>query len=329
MSAPLLSATAGPRIARSSLTRLGALVAVAFALAACGGSSAILSTVGSSVGGDANGAPAAAPGAAPAEAGGKADQQGNGPVDANLLGGPLIVRTGQLTLEVTVLDDALVDADAAVTAAGGYVAGSQRQGDGDSASATVTYRIPAERWVATLAALRAVGTKVLSEQTASEEVTSQVVDLGARLANLRATESALQAIMAKATKIPDILEVQAQLSGVRQEIEQLTAQKQSLEKQAALATLTVGFSLPPTVAVAQVQQGWNPADEVDRAAATLVGIGQAVANAAIWVAIVFLPLALVLGIAFGIAWLVARRLRPRSTPPTAPTPAAPMDAPAA
>ena len=200
--------------------------------------------------------PAPAASAAPAAPDGsgseeyrKSDVTGNG---------PLIVRTGQLTLEIAVLDDALADAEAAVTAAGGYVAASQRQGDGESAGATVTYRIPAERWDATLAALRAVGTKVLSEQTASEEVTSQVVDLGARLVNLRATESALQAIMTRAAKIPDILEVQAQLTGVRQEIDKLTAQKLSLEKQAALATLTVGFSLPPTVAVTQVQEGWTP-----------------------------------------------------------------------
>lgn len=329
MTAPLPSAASGPRTARSPFVRLGALVAVALALAACGGSASILSTVGSSVDENAAGAPIPGATAAPAEAGGKGGDEGYRASDVDLGDGPLIVRTGQMTLEVTVLADALADADAAVTSVGGYVAASQRQGDGDSASATVTYRIPAERWEAALTALRAVGTKVLSEQTASEEVTSQVVDLGARLANLRATESALQAIMTKATKIPDILEVQGQLTSVRQEIEQLTAQKLSLEKQAALATLTVGFSLPPTVAVAQVQEGWDPADEVDRAAATLVGVGQGVANAAIWVAIVFLPLALVLGIAFGIAWLVARRLRPRSTPPTAPTPAAPMDAPAA
>ena len=329
MSAPLPSAAPGPRTARSSVARLGALVAVALALAACGGSASIPSSVGGPVDVNSGAGRVAAPSAAPAEAGGKSGDEGYRAADVDLVNGPLIVRTGQLTLEVTVLDDALADADAAVTAAGGYVAASQRQGDGDTASATVTYRIPAERWEATLTALRAVGTKVLSEQTASEEVTSQVVDLGARLANLRATESALQSIMTKATKIPDILEVQGQLTTVRQEIEQLTAQKLSLEKQAALATLTVGFSLPPTVAVAQVQEGWDPADEVDRAAATLVGVGQGVANAAIWVAIVFLPLALVLGIAFGIAWLIARRLRPRSTPPTAPTPAAPMDAPAA
>ncbi len=238
--------------------------------------------------------------------------------------GPLIVRTGQLNLEVTVLDDALVAAEQAVTAAGGYVAASQRQGDDENAGASVTYRIPVERWEATLAALRKLGVKVLSEQTGSEEVTSQVVDLGARLANLRATESALQAIMTKATKIPDILEVQSQLTGVRQEIEQLTAQKQSLEERAAMATLTVGYSLPPTVAVAQVREGWDPANEVDRAAATLVGLGQGVANAAIWFVIVMLPLALILGILVGVAWLIARRFRPRPAPPAAtPTPEAP------
>jgi hypothetical protein len=232
--------------------------------------------------------------------------------------GPLIVRTGQLDLQVAVLDDAIAAAERAVTAAGGYVAASQRQGDDENAGAMVTYRIPVERWEATLAALRKVGVKVLSEQTGSEEVTSQVVDLGARLANLRATESALQAIMARATKIPDILEVQAQLTGVRGEIEQLTAQKQSLEERAAMATLTVGYSLPPTVAVAAVREGWDPAGEVDRAAATLVGLGQGVANAAIWFAIVLLPLALVLGVLVGAAWLVARRVRRRPAPPAPP-----------
>ncbi len=321
MTRRLPSAAKGPRTVRSPFIAFTALAAVALAVAACGGS-AVLSTVGSSVDLDAAGAPKPAATAAPAEAGATSDDNAYAR-SAAAIDGPLIVRTGQLTLEVKVLDDALAAAEKAVTAAGGYVAASERQGDGETAGATVTFRVPAERWDATLAALRVVGTKVLAEQTASEEVTSQVVDLGARLVNLRATETALQAIMAKATKIPDILEVQAQLTTVRQEIEQLTAQKLSLEKQAALATLTVGFALPPVVAVTQVREGWDPASEVDNAAATLVGLAQGVVSAVIWVVIVLLPLALVLGVGIGIAWLVARRLRPRATPPAA------LDAPAA
>ncbi|HYN48918.1 MAG TPA: DUF4349 domain-containing protein [Candidatus Nanopelagicales bacterium] len=308
---------------RPSLVRLlGVLAVLSLAVAACGGSAAIPNTDS----GGAAGAPAPAATAGPAFGGTTDEERSLANVDATTGKGPLIVRTGQLNLEVAVLDDAIVAAERAVTAAGGYVAASQRQGDDENAGAMVTYRVPVERWEATLAALRKVGVKVLSEQTGSEEVTSQVVDLAARLTNLRATESALQAIMVKATKIPDILEVQAQLTGVRQEIEQLTAQKQSLEERAAMATLTVGYSLPPTVAVAAVQEGWDPADEVDRAAATLVGLGQGVANAAIWFVIVLLPLALVLGVLVGVAWLVARRFRPRPAPPAAP---ATLEAPAA
>jgi hypothetical protein len=329
MIAPNPSAASWPRITRIRLSRrIGLLLVASLAVAACG-SSAALSTVGESVDRDlaaqASAGATAAP-AAPVDSqgtGGNAYDKGSG--DASTVG-PLIVRTGQLSLEVAVLDDAIAAAQRAVEAAGGYVAASQRQGEGDKAGATVTFRIPADRWETTLAALRKTGTKILAEQTQSEEVTSQVVDLGARLANLRATESALQGIMARATKIPDILEVQGQLTTVRQEIEQLTAEKQSLEKQAALATLTVTFAPPPTVAVAQVQRGWDPAGEVDRAAATLVGLAQGVASAAIWVAIVLLPLALVLGIVAGIAWLIARRLRARPIPPAPP---ATMEAPAA
>lgn len=306
------------------LRSLGLLAILALAVAACGGSAALVpdgETVGAPVNwsaAGAAGAPAPAATGAPFTEDAAKELYGRTSTDAAIGTDPLIVRSGQMNLEVKVLDDAVVAAERAVTAAGGYVAASQRQGDDESAGAMVTFRIPVERWESTLAALRKVGAKVLLEQTGSEEVTSQVVDLGARLVNLRATESALQAIMAKATKIPDILEVQAQLTGVRGEIEQLTAQKQSLEEQAALATLTVGFSLPPVVAVTQVQEGWDPASEVDRAAATLVGLAQGAANAAIWFGIVLLPLALVLGVLVGAAWLIARRARRHPAPPAPP-----------
>jgi hypothetical protein len=328
MTGPLRSSADRPRIARSASRlsrRPGALLALlavlVIVLAACGGA-ASLDNVGAPLDGGEVVAPAPA---VESRADEDAAYQRAAADEASApFGGPLIVRTGQLDLEVADLEAALTAAEGAVAAAGGYVAASERAGDAERATATVTYRIPAERWESTLAALREVGDTVLAERTASEEVTSQVVDLGARLANLRATEAALQAIMTKATKIPDVLEVQAQLTGVRQEIEQLTAQKASLEARAALATLTIGFSLPPVVAVTQVREGWDPAAEIDRAAATLVGLGQGLVGGAIWVVIVVLPLALLVGLIVGVAWLVARRLRHRAAPGPVPT-----DAPAA
>ena len=238
------------------------------------------------------------------------------------VGGPLIVRTGQLDLRVADLDAAISAAERAVAAVGGYVAESQRSGDGDQASASVVFRVPAARWTDALVALRAVGTKVLGEQTSSQEVTAQVVDLGARLANLRVTETALQGIMDRATKIPDVLAVQAQLTDVRGQIEELTAEQQTLQNQAALATLTVTFAPPPAVAVTQVREGWDPASEIDQASATLVGLGQGLAGAGIWLLIVWVPILLVGGLIALLAFVVLRRIRRTASTPAALPPAA-------
>jgi hypothetical protein len=238
------------------------------------------------------------------------------------VGGPLIVRTGELDLRVSDLDAAISAAERAVAAVGGYVAGSQRSGDGDQATASVIFRVPAARWTDALIALRAIGTKVLGEQTSSQEVTAQVVDLGARLANLRVTETALQGIMDRATKIPDVLAVQAQLTDVRGQIEELTAEQQTLQNQAALATLTVTFAPPPVVAVTAVREGWDPASEIDQATATLVGMGQGLAGAGIWLLIVGLPVVLVVGVLALIGLLVVRRVRPGASRPAALPPVA-------
>ena len=151
-------------------------------------------------------------------------------------------------------------------------------------------------------------TRSSREQTQTDEVTGQVIDLGARIANLQATERALQAIMDRALKISDVLEVQGQLTQVRGEIEQLTTQKKHLEEQAAYGTLGVAYGLQ-TVAVEQARKGFDPAAEADRATASLVEIGQALAAAGIWFAILWLPILIVLAILGLAAFVIARRLR--------------------
>jgi len=318
---------AGTRVAIG----IGSLFVVAALLGGCGSAASNpLTTVGGPVSGQPAEAPAAMPSAAASAArdgsfgaaNGGTTTTGGTEVAAPDGSGPLIVRTGQMDLQVADLEAAMRSAEAAVTAVGGYVSGSQRSGDADKASASVMFRIPAARWTETLDALRKLGTKVLGEQTSSQEVTAQVVDLGARLANLRVTETALQGIMDKATKIPDVLAVQEQLTGVRQQIEQLTAQKQTLENQAALASLTVNFTPPPTVAVTQVREGWDPAREVDQAAAALVGLGQGLAGAGIWLLIVWVPILLVGGLIALLAFVVLRRIRRTTATPAALPPAA-------
>jgi hypothetical protein len=229
-----------------------------------------------------------------------------------------LVRIGQATTSIGIWL-AIVGLPLLVGAAGGFVAASKEQGAADAASATVDYRIPAAAWERTLTGLRGLAT-VQSQEIGTEEVTGKVIDLGARITNLRATEAALQAIMAKATKIEDVLDVQTELTDTRGEIEQLSAQKAQLEDRAAYGSLTVAFHVPappraaPTPRAAPV---WDPGKDVEEATAKLVRVGQRATTAGIWITIVGLPILVALAIALGIAWLVWRFISRRRTPTSA------------
>jgi uncharacterized protein YhaN len=312
------------------VTGAAAVAAIALVVAACSGGAQLLGPVGSDIDG-AGGAPVA-PG--PAEVPeGEADGAHLGAYDAVTTvarDDTRVVRTGWLTLRVDAIDAAVRSAEARLAAMGGYVSASNQVNDEAMASATVAYRVPVERWEDALAALRNVATEVVDERTESVEVTAQIVDLAARIRNLRASETALVGILEKATKISDVLEVQRELTATREQIEQLEAQKALVEDQADMATVTATYVVE-VVAVAQTAKGWDPATIIDEAAASLVGALQGVATAAIWFAIVWLPFLLVGGILVLVVALLLRRSgllrRPSrpSTPPATPLPASPAD----
>jgi hypothetical protein len=164
--------------------------------------------------------------------------------------------------------------------------------------------------------VRAVAAKVVSEDTDAEDVTAQVIDLDARIANLRASEAALQQIMTQATTIPDVLNVQKELTSVRGEIESMTAQRDHLADQAAFGTLEVHFNVP-TAQSAVATGGWDLGREVDRAVAALVRIGQGLASLAIWLSIVLVPLLVPVLIAIWIGLRLRRRYGSRPEQPGA------------
>lgn len=299
--------------------------------------SGILSTVGASIPGGYGGDDGDyGDDEQPVDQPGDGDGSGGGDVGSGPYGGPgpaggsgsgvvlavprddaLVIKTGRMTIQVADVTPALTAATERISALGGHASGSKRSGAGEDLRAMVTFRIPSGQWDAALNALRLTG-EVLDEETSTEDVTTKVVDLGARIRNLQVTEHALQSIMDKASAIKDVLTVQAELTTTRGEIEQLTAEKAHLEEQAAFSTMTATFQLQPAPAVVVAQTtGFDAAKEVDAATAKLIRAAQKVATAGIWFGIVWLPilLALAIGATFTILvirWLARRwaRLQP-------------------
>lgn len=252
------------------------------------------------------GSPAAAPGD---RFGGEVPATTDAPYSPDEQGLPddaLVVRTGDVHLEVTDLALAVASGRSAIAGLGGYVESSQESQEDGYGFAQVTYRLPVAQWEQALTAVRGLGT-VVQGNTSSQDVTADVVDLDARLANLRATEQALQAIMDRATTIEDVLKVQRELTSVRSDIERLTAQRDSLANRAALSTLSVLYEARAEP-VAQAAGAWDLGREVDNAVASLVLIGQRMASLAIWLLIVVLP---VVGPVAVVGWLIYRYNRRR------------------
>lgn len=207
-----------------------------------------------------NGAPAPAPG------GGRSDAATQAPGQAPTDDGAKIVKTADLTVSIAKgkFTGAFAEASRIATANGGFVVSSSTSTTGfpgnpiplDDTSAQpgpssdsraragqLTIRVPAEKFDATRAALSGLG-DVDNETINGQDVSSQLVDLGARITSLKAEEQAFQTLLGKATAIGDVLQIQDQLFNVRTQIEQLQAQQASLDDQATFSTITVSMYEP-------------------------------------------------------------------------------------
>ncbi len=116
---------------------------------------------------------------------------------------------------------------------------------GDTASARqlrAILRVPGDRMTGALARLRQLGA-VVEDTQGAQDVTDQMVDLDARLANARSTEQRLTEILKNRTgKLSDVLEVEREVSRVRLEIERIDAEKANLDRRVTYATIDISIT---------------------------------------------------------------------------------------
>jgi hypothetical protein len=120
---------------------------------------------------------------------------------------------------------------------------------GSSRSLNATLRVPAGSLDAAIASLKRLG-HVVAESRGGDDVTEQVVDIAARLANARNTEVRLTDVLRQRTgKVSDVLEAEREIARVRGEIERLDAERKNLDKRVTYATLTLRVSEEPKAAL--------------------------------------------------------------------------------
>ncbi len=152
-----------------------------------------------------------------------------------------VVRKATMELKTTDVRGAFLKATLISNAAAGeFVEDSGLTGEGKAVSGNLTLRVAAERLPEVLNQLRELG-EVTSEAVRGDDVTAQVVDLEARLRNERRVEQELLELLAARQDAPlkDILELRTALGGVRNSIERMQGQRETLSRLVSLATVLV------------------------------------------------------------------------------------------
>lgn len=216
---------------------------------------------------------------------------------------PLLIRTANLTVKVPSAAEALAAAERIAKAQGGFTTNTNHsKTEGVTPSATATLRVPVKNFDFALTALRKLG-EVTLDQSNSDDVTTEVADIEARLKVMRAEEESYVTMLRAARRVGELLEIKERLSSVRQQIESLDAQRKSLRNMSSYSTINV--TLEERARAGEPKKDNWSGDAWTGAVNGLLSVLRSMGQAAIFVFVyspIWLPI-LFLG------WLVARRMK--------------------
>jgi len=171
-----------------------------------------------------------------------------------------VIRTATLRLISKDFDASRAMLDRIVAGAGGLLGDVTVTGvRTEVRSLKATVRVPAPHFDKMLAELKGLG-DVVNEAMSADDVTEQVIDLEARLANARNTEQRMKELLRTRTgKLTEVLEAEREVSRVREEIERLDAQRKNIAGKVAFGTITLTMDEPPksSINVGPLSLSWR------------------------------------------------------------------------
>ena len=199
------------------------------------------------------------------------------------------------------------DVQRVVDAQGGEITDETTETDseGDTSYVRMVVRVPSRKFGETMSALEQVGV-LRSSDRGSEDVTTQVIDNGARVRAQEASLRRVELLLADARDLKDVIWIESQLTGRQAELDSLKSQQSWLADQTSLSTITVDISTHqvvedepeeerPTGFLAGLDGGSKAMGTLFTIVTTMVGA-----------LLPFAAVALVLGLP---VWLVVRRRR--------------------
>lgn len=219
---------------------------------------------------------------------------------------PQIIKTANLMIRVENILSAMKRLEGTTFKFGGVVTDQNVAVSGPNDSfrqGSLTIRIPKERLDGFLNDIGSLGT-ILTQTISGRDVGMEIVDTEARVKNLRVEETSLQALMGRSGKIPDILEVEHELSRVRGEIEQNQGRLNYLRQQVAYSTVTVSLTEQTIATPTQGKPGLATifVNAIQSALGSLYDLCIWLIELVVWLCLGFLPRLLLLCLVGWVLW---------------------------
>lgn len=152
-----------------------------------------------------------------------------------------IIKNAFLRFETNDLEETFDQIQAAVTATKGTIQNDSEGKDQNSIYRNIYLRVPSENFDVFIKSISKGVSYFERKDISSENVTEQYIDLTARLKTKRKLEERYLQILQKASKISEILEIEKQISTIREEIEAKEGQLKYLESRVSESTITIEF----------------------------------------------------------------------------------------
>lgn len=148
-----------------------------------------------------------------------------------------IIFTAEMTVAVNDVASAGEAAAREIERLGGFLFGQRTTGTPNPFS-VLTFKVEPDDFQAALAALGAIG-ELRDQNVTANDVTERVVDLESRIETAAASVERLRQLLADATDIESIVELESELLARETELETLRGSLRTLQDQVALATIVL------------------------------------------------------------------------------------------
>ena len=172
-----------------------------------------------------------------------------------------LIKTVRMDVETEDLEALLPQISSKIISLGGYVE-NQELYNGSSyssyrhRSANLTVRVPAESLNGFVEDVKGVS-NVVTYNESTENVTLQYVSTESRMKALEVEQERLLELLAKAENMSDLLEIEARLTDVRYELENVTSQLRVLANQVDYATIYLYISQVKVYTEVEEQTVWQ------------------------------------------------------------------------